>query len=106
MLRTRTPLYRRPEGRFLVRLACVKRAANVRSEPGSNSPVEKLEQLTPDGVCRRWHVARSYYFDSGKPNRWDPFNYVFISDSVFKDRYCFEYEARNNNLTERLFLVK
>src|SRR5690606_25355720 len=25
---------------FLVRLACVRRAANVRSEPGSNSPVE------------------------------------------------------------------
>ena len=27
---------------FLVRLACVRRAANVRSEPGSNSPVELL----------------------------------------------------------------
>jgi hypothetical protein len=28
-----------------VRLACVKRAANVRSEPGSNSPVEYLVSL-------------------------------------------------------------
>ena len=29
----------RPEGRLLVRLACVKPAANVRPEPGSNSQV-------------------------------------------------------------------
>ena len=28
-----------PEGHFRVRLACVKHAASVRSEPGSNSPV-------------------------------------------------------------------
>ena len=33
---------------FLVRLACVKRAANVRSEPGSNSPV-KTVSIDPDG---------------------------------------------------------
>ncbi len=32
----------RTEG-FLVRLACVRPAANVRSEPGSNSPVETFE---------------------------------------------------------------
>ena len=36
-LLTRAPLYL-PEG-FLVRLACVRHAASVRSEPGSNSPV-------------------------------------------------------------------
>ena len=36
-LLTRAPLYS-PEG-FLVRLACVRHAASVRSEPGSNSPV-------------------------------------------------------------------
>jgi hypothetical protein len=39
VLRTRAPLSGLPP---LVRLACVRRAANVRSEPGSNSPVEKL----------------------------------------------------------------
>ena len=40
VLLTRAPLYRAPEGAFLVRLACVRHAASVRSEPGSNSPVE------------------------------------------------------------------
>lgn len=39
-LLTRAPLYRGCP--FLVRLACVRRAANVRSEPGSNSPVKTL----------------------------------------------------------------
>jgi hypothetical protein len=39
VLLTRAPLYSPPEGDFLARLACVKHAANVRSEPGSNSPV-------------------------------------------------------------------
>ena len=37
MLLTRTPLYSRDCPHFLVRLACVKRAASVDSEPGSNS---------------------------------------------------------------------
>ena len=32
--------FRRPEGRLHVRLACVKPAASVRSEPGSNSQIE------------------------------------------------------------------
>ena len=39
MLLTRAPLYLLPEGSFHVRLACVKHTASVRSEPGSNSPV-------------------------------------------------------------------
>ena len=38
-LLTRSPLYSDPEGSFLVRLACLIHAANVRSEPGSNSPL-------------------------------------------------------------------
>ena len=38
VLLTRSPLYL-PEG-FLVRLACVRHAASVRSEPGSNSPID------------------------------------------------------------------
>ncbi len=40
VLLTRAPLYRLPEGSFLVRLACVRHAASVRSEPGSNSPID------------------------------------------------------------------
>ena len=41
VLLTRAPLYYRTEVRILVRLACVRHAASVRSEPGSNSPVQK-----------------------------------------------------------------
>ena len=37
VLLTRAPLYSPPERGFLVQLACVKHAASVRSEPGSNS---------------------------------------------------------------------
>ena len=40
-LLTRLPLYLRPEGRVRVRLACMRHAASVDSEPGSNSQVEK-----------------------------------------------------------------
>ena len=38
VLRTRSPLYSPAEADFLARLACIKHAASVRSEPGSNSP--------------------------------------------------------------------
>ena len=37
MLLTRAPLYSLPEGNFRVRLACLRHAASVDSEPGSNS---------------------------------------------------------------------
>ena len=39
VLLTRAPLYSPSEEGFLVRLACVRHAASVRSEPGSNSLV-------------------------------------------------------------------
>src|SRR6267142_6868790 len=45
-LLTRSPLYRGSCDPFLVRLACVRHAASVRSEPGSNSP---FELFGPDG---------------------------------------------------------
>ncbi len=41
-LLTRAPLYLRPEGHVLVRLACMKPAASVRPEPGSNSPLLEI----------------------------------------------------------------
>ena len=47
---TRSPLYSPPEGDFRVRLACLNHAANVRSEPGSNSQVENL--ITPPRLHR------------------------------------------------------
>jgi hypothetical protein len=40
VLLTRAPLYRGAEAPFRVRLACVRHAASVRSEPGSNSLVD------------------------------------------------------------------
>ena len=42
MLLTRAPLYLSPEGNFRVRLACLRHAASVDSEPGSNSRLEVL----------------------------------------------------------------
>ena len=45
MLLTRAPLYSPTEVGFLVRLACVKHAASVRPEPGSNSPVKLFQGL-------------------------------------------------------------
>ncbi len=53
VLRTRSPLYSHPEGYFLARLACMKHAASVRSEPGSNSP---------------WEISKNLYL----PRRDDP----------------------------------
>jgi hypothetical protein len=50
VLLTRSPLYSRGCPRFLVRLACVRHAASVDSEPGSNS------RLKPD--CLLWEGDR------------------------------------------------
>ncbi len=41
-LLTRLPLYSQPEGYFRVRLACIRHAASVDSEPGSNSQVKDV----------------------------------------------------------------
>ena len=54
VLLTRLPLYSPPEGSFLVRLACVKHAASVRSEPGSNSPVNHgIRQRTVGSLTKK-----------------------------------------------------
>ena len=47
VLLTRSPLYSPSEEDFLVRLACVKRAASVDSEPGSNSREKVFSPNTP-----------------------------------------------------------
>jgi hypothetical protein len=51
-LLTRAPLYSGAEAPFLARLACVRHAASVDSEPGSNSPVKlsKLRRRTLAGL--------------------------------------------------------
>ena len=44
---TRLPCYSAPESTFRIRLACIKHAASVRSEPGSNSPLWLTSLETP-----------------------------------------------------------
>ena len=46
-LLTRLPLGSQKQAfNHLVRLACVKHAASVRPDPGSNSPINYIEELT------------------------------------------------------------
>jgi hypothetical protein len=56
VLLTRTPLYSQDCSCFLVRLACVKRAASVDSEPGSNSRLNLL--ITQELFWNRTRGAR------------------------------------------------
>src|SRR5215475_7807108 len=57
VLLTRAPLYSGSCPPFLARLACIRHAASVRSEPGSNSPVKAGE---PGDVKRRRDSIRSW----------------------------------------------
>jgi hypothetical protein len=45
VLLTRSPVSTTPKGRFVPRLACIKPAASVRPEPGSNSPLRDRRTL-------------------------------------------------------------
>ena len=69
MLLTRSPLDIR---RYLVRLACIRHAASVHPEPGSNSPFDLLIMFS---------LSRFLLFE------------IDVSYSVFKDRnflsFCF-----------------
>src|SRR6476661_8014008 len=71
VLLTRSPLYSRGCPRFLVRLACVRHAASVDSEPGSNSRLKPVvsRRSQRDGISRiiaicTLHVVRSLKFNS------------------------------------------
>ena len=71
MLLTRAPLYSRSCPRFLVRLACVRHAASVDSEPGSNSRLKPVvsRRSQRDGISRiiaicTLHVVRSLELNS------------------------------------------
>src|SRR5262245_31675335 len=61
---------------FLVRLACVRPAANVRSEPGSNSPVNLKRRASEDA---RFHVLLGWRCREGTSGARSN----FIRDSVF-----------------------
>ena len=68
MLLTRLPLYSQDCSHFLVRLACVRHAASVDSEPGSNSPFFPYEASSPCLAVSRLTkefslvLLPSYYF--------------------------------------------
>ena len=72
VLLTRPPLIRE-QAPFTVRLACVRRAASVRPEPGSNSlkfvsnrgfPRSNLAQINKRSVIKRNLFIRNYCFSS------------------------------------------
>ena len=71
VLLTRSPLYSRPEGHFRARLACIRHAASVHSEPGSNSPVESCMRSVP------WHrhEAQRRYSGIGRLRKRVPEGY-------------------------------
>ena len=85
VLLTRPPLYS-PEG-FLVRLACVRHAASVRSEPGSNSPIDI--HMKRDAPKRKsdWLPRRNPHLFSFQSRilNWTR-SKRFVPYSIFKDQ--------------------
>src|SRR5688572_12979999 len=73
---------------FLVRLACVRPAANVRSEPGSNSPVNLKRRTHPraGAVHYSLHFPSSSNFKVPQSRRTGARGPSHLHDSVFKDR--------------------
>ena len=69
VLLTRSPLYSDPEGPFRVRLACVRRAASVDSEPGSNS---RLKGVRPPGQRAQRRPAPAGAIPPSLPIRLPP----------------------------------
>ena len=67
VLLTRSPLYSRGCPRFLVRLACVRHAASVRSEPGSNSPVKSFNPPLGGGLTVEIDSCTQWLFGNPKP---------------------------------------
>ena len=93
---------------FLARLACVKPAANVRSEPGSNSPIKVFDLLaSPIRVCFRIHFMGV---------EWFLFVRFFLSHSrysVFKDqpnfklkKLCFESATTCYRVSDSSYLLR
>ena len=90
MLLTRAPLYSLPEGNFRVRLACLRHAASVDSEPGSNSRYNLILEHNRYWIVSDYdsskRVLRELYrsaFDSLKVINMDT---LYL---VFKDRFQF-----------------
>ena len=85
VLLTRAPLYSRGEPLFLARLACVRPAANVRSEPGSNSPLIFVDDVSSDFIPTRLCRARGRGSSESGFACWHK-THNSSRYSVFKDR--------------------
>src|ERR687896_333115 len=59
VLLTRSPLIPHRKG-FSVRLACVKHAASVRPEPGSNSPTMQMSETIPAKTITKKAMAQAH----------------------------------------------
>ena len=71
VLLTRSPLVY-PRRGLTARLACVKHAASVRPEPGSNSPLKSCDN-SPEGAVNSWSVlARDRITDSSSESSFLP----------------------------------
>ena len=53
---------------FLVRLACVRHAASVRSEPGSNSPVKSFNPPLGGGLTVEYDSCAQWLYGNPKPS--------------------------------------
>ncbi len=87
--------FTRPRRGFLVRLACMKHAASVRSEPGSNSPLEI--QFPQEKVLQKLVSQRSKRPSSGAVLHG-------AHTTIFKDR--FDLVSRVCNLLWLVLSVK
>ena len=100
VLLTRSPLGAR---RHLVRLACVKHAASVRPEPGSNSPLKSVDARStrgPAGSSTHWSIPARVVL-TGEP----VIDVVLPKESV--DRYRDQTEVFSRNLpTGRYKLIR
>ena len=82
------------------RLACLKRAASVRSEPGSNSPLSKSREQVPDYsfllqfILSYSHEPAFYFFFRSSFFELTEASGFFLF-SLFPIAYLFEKSARN-----------
>ena len=70
MLLTRSPLYVRPKAGLIVRLACVRHAASVHPEPGSNSPFDLGCRFPVRGNRRVSINSKNKSEFKEVPNKW------------------------------------
>jgi hypothetical protein len=94
-LLTRAPLYSSAEADFLVRLACVRHAASVCSEPGSNSPVFILDILINLNNSKRTQKSSFPVFNCQRPlKRAYTFSLKAFSCQELFERKIFPFRYR------------